>query len=170
MNQKKTETSNNSHLGAGGVLLNWTYKSFPELTTGELYEILHLRNEVFVVEQNCPYQDLDFKDQKSFHLMGWIDGKLAAYTRIIPKGISYTEASIGRVVTSPAFRKCGAGRALMKESIRLTLGQFNCDEIRIGAQLYLKKFYESLGFVQCSDEYLEDNIPHIEMLFKKIHP
>ena len=147
--------------------LNWILKKFDELTPFELYSIMQLRNEVFVVEQNCVYQDADDKDQQSLHLCGWDEEKLVAYTRIIPQGISYTEASIGRVVTSPAYRKTGAGRLLMQESIGRTFSQFNCPAIKIGAQLYLKKFYQSLGFVQSSEEYLEDGIPHIEMILKK---
>ena len=147
--------------------LQWALKKFAELTVAELYAILQLRNEVFVVEQNCPYQDADDKDQKSLHFMGWDGSTLVAYTRIIPQGISYTEASIGRVVTSPKYRDLGAGKTLMQLSITNTFNQFNCSQIKIGAQLYLKKFYEGLGFIQCSPEYLEDNIPHIEMLLTK---
>jgi len=144
--------------------VNWIFKAFDELAAAELYAIMQLRNEVFVIEQNCIYQDADNKDQQSMHLCGWLDGKLVAYTRIIPPGISYAEASIGRVVTSPTHRGKGAGRNLMEESIRLTMSRFNCSQIRIGAQLYLKKFYQSLGFIQSSDQYLEDGIPHIEMI------
>ena len=147
--------------------LNWVLKKFDELTTAELYAILQLRNEVFVVEQNCPYQDADDKDQKSFHLMGWHGDVLAAYARIIPAGISYTEASIGRVVTSLKYRGAGAGKQLMQLSISKTLDVFKTHTIKIGAQLYLKKFYEGLGFEQSSEQYLEDNIPHIEMLLTK---
>jgi ElaA protein len=147
--------------------LTWTLKKYDELTVPELYALLQLRNEVFVVEQNCPYQDADNKDQKSFHFMGWDNSTLVAYTRIIPQGISYTEASIGRVVTNPRYRGTGAGKQLMQLSISNTLQLFNCTQIKIGAQLYLKKFYENLGFVQCGDNYLEDNIPHIEMLLAK---
>ncbi len=147
--------------------LEWQLKKFNELSVAELYAILQLRNEVFVLEQNCPYQDADNKDQKSLHFMGWDGDTLVAYTRIIPQGISYTEASIGRVVTSSKYRGTGAGRQLMQLSISNTFQQFNCTAIKIGAQLYLKRFYESLGFVQCSNEYLEDNIPHIEMLLSK---
>ena len=147
--------------------LHWVLKKFEELTPEELYAILQLRNEVFVVEQNCVYQDADNKDQKSFHFMGWDNTTLVAYTRIIPQGISYTEASIGRVVTNPKYRGTGAGKQLMERSINNTLELFNCTAIKIGAQLYLKKFYEDLGFVQCSGHYLEDNIPHIEMLLSK---
>lgn len=147
--------------------MNWIFKKFTDLTLNELYEILRLRNEVFVVEQNCPYQDLDHKDQHSWHLAGWHDDQLAAYTRIIPPGISYTEASIGRVVTSPHHRRSGVGRILMQLSIQHTFEQFHVDSIRIGAQVYLKKFYTSLGFISTGKEYLEDNIPHVEMLLKK---
>jgi ElaA protein len=147
--------------------LNWILKKFEELTPVELYCIIQLRNEVFVVEQNCAYQDADDKDQPSMHLCGWDEEKLVAYTRIIPPGISYAEASIGRVVTSPVYRNTGAGRVLMKESISRTFSQFNCNAIKIGAQVYLTKFYQSLGFVQSSPEYLEDGIPHIEMLMHK---
>jgi ElaA protein len=147
--------------------LNWVLKKFDELTTIELYAILQLRNEVFVVEQNCPYQDLDNKDQKSLHFMGWDGTVLVAYTRIIPQGISYTETSIGRVVTSPKYRSTGAGKELMRRSIEHSFNSLKCNEIKIGAQVYLKTFYETLGFVQCSEPYLEDNIPHIEMLLVK---
>jgi len=147
--------------------LNWILKKFEELTTSELYKIMQLRNEVFVVEQNCVYQDADDKDQPSLHFCGWDGEKLVAYTRIIPQGISYTEASIGRVVTSPAYRNTGAGRQLMKESIDRTFSQFNCTEIKIGAQVYLTGFYQSLGFVQSGPQYLEDSIPHIEMILHK---
>jgi ElaA protein len=120
-----------------------------------------------VVEQNCVYQDADDKDQLSLHFCGWDNKRLVAYTRIIPPGIAYTEASIGRVVTSPAYRKTGAGRQLMQESIGRTFSQFNCTTIKIGAQLYLTKFYQSFGFVQNSEEYSEDGIPHIEMILHK---
>lgn len=147
--------------------LNWILKKFNDLTALELYAIMQLRNEVFVVEQDCVYQDADGKDLLAMHLCGWDGNRLAAYTRIIPPGISYTEASIGRVVTAPAYRKTGAGRRLMQESIKLTLAYFNCTSIKIGAQVYLTEFYQSLGFVQSSKEYLEDGIPHIEMTLNK---
>ncbi len=147
--------------------LNWVLKKFEELSASELYKIMQLRNDVFVVEQNCVYQDADDKDQLSLHFCGWDGEKLVAYTRIIPQGISYTEASIGRVVTSPAYRNTGAGRQLMQESIDRTFNQFSCTAIKIGAQVYLTKFYQSLGFVQSGAEYLEDGIPHIEMILHK---
>ena len=144
----------------------WILKQFNDLTAQELYAILQLRNEVFIVEQNCPYQDLDNKDLKAWHLMGMADGKLLAYSRLLAPGISYSESSIGRVVSSPATRKSGMGKKLMQESIKQIQYLFHTDVIRIGAQLYLKNFYESYGFIQDGDIYLEDNIPHIIMLRK----
>jgi ElaA protein len=143
--------------------LTWTYQSFNELMPVELYAILQLRIEVFSVEQNCVYQDADGKDQHSFHLCGWDGKRLAAYCRLLPAGLSYDHPSIGRVVTSPDYRKGGHGRLLMQNAITKSVKQFNDPVIIIGAQLYLKNFYESLGFVQISDTYLEDNIPHIKM-------
>jgi len=142
---------------------NWYYKPFTELTPHELYAIMHLRSEVFVVEQNCVYLDADGKDLSSWHLMGWDGNKLVAYSRLLPAGLAFTEVSIGRVVSSPAYRGTGAGKTLMETAIQTCKVLFGDQPIRIGAQLYLQKFYESLGFVQVSDMYLEDNIPHIEM-------
>ena len=144
----------------------WTLKPFDDLTPKELYNILQLRNEVFIVEQNCPYQDLDNKDLYAYHLMGMKENKLIAYSRLLAPGISYSESSIGRVVSSPAVRKTGIGKKLMTESIIQIQNLFQTDTIRIGAQLYLKKFYESFGFVQQGEVYPEDNIPHIIMLRK----
>ncbi len=144
----------------------WILKPFNELTPKELYNILQLRNEVFIVEQNCPYQDCDNKDLYAFHLMAMEQDKLLAYTRLLAPGISYSESSIGRVVSSPSTRKTGMGKRLMEESIRQIEQLFQTDIIRIGAQLYLKKFYESFGFIQEGESYLEDNIPHIIMLRK----
>lgn len=142
----------------------WRLKAFADLTPHELYAILRLRIEVFVIEQTCIFQDLDDKDQHCFHLMGWQNGQLMAITRLVPAGISYTEPSIGRVATSPSARRSGWGRRLMQESIRQTENLFGKQSIRIGAQLYLKKFYESFGFIQSSEVYLEDGIEHIEMI------
>lgn len=147
--------------------LNWIYKPFNELTTIELYAILQLRSEVFVVEQNCVYQDIDGKDTKSTHLMAWHNDKLVAYTRLVPPGVSFTEASIGRVITSPFYRGLGIGITLLEKSIAHILVTYDTNKIRIGAQLYLKKFYEGFGFVAEGDEFLEDGIPHIEMLLEK---
>jgi ElaA protein len=146
--------------------MNWILKPFAELTANELYVILQLRSEVFIVEQNCPYQDCDDKDLHAWHLMGIQKERLLAYSRLLAPGISYSESSIGRVVTSPAIRKTGIGKKLMTESIGQIRNIFQTDTIRIGAQLYLKKFYESFGFTQDGDTYMEDNIPHIHMLRK----
>lgn len=147
--------------------LNWIYKSFDQLTTNELYAILELRSEVFVVEQNCVYLDIDGKDKKSFHLMAWDGDNLTAYTRLVPPGVSFNEASIGRVITSPRYRGLGIGISLMEKSIVHTLATYQTTTIRIGAQLYLQKFYESFGFITQGDDFLEDGIPHIEMLLEK---
>jgi ElaA protein len=150
-------------------LINWICKKFDDLTPHELYAYLQLRNEVFVVEQNCVFQDADDKDQKCFHLMAWDENKLIAYTRIVPAGICYEEISIGRVVTSPSSRGKGLGKELMQKSIDAAHAIFGKGSaIKIGAQLYLKKFYESFGFVQTSDVYTEDGIEHIKMLLSKI--
>lgn len=144
--------------------LNWTYKSFEELSKNELYTILRLRSEVFVVEQHCNYQDVDGKDLKCHHLMAWDGDNLVAYTRVVPPGVSFSETSIGRVLTNSRYRGIGAGITLMEKSIEKAHETHGKKPIRIGAQLYLKKFYESFGFVKDSDEYLEDEIPHIEMV------
>jgi len=146
--------------------IEWRLKTFNELTPGELYAILQLRIEVFVVEQNCPFQDADDKDQPSWHLMGYQGNKLVAYTRLVPAGVAYEQPSIGRVVTSPAVRGQGAGKLLMERSIGTLYELFGPTPIKIGAQLYLKRFYELLGFEQISDVYLEDGIEHIYMLKK----
>jgi ElaA protein len=145
-------------------MINWVLKKFDELTVDELYAMLRLRTEVFVVEQNCVFQDMDNKDHYCYHLLGWKDDLLAAYTRIVPSGISYNDApSIGRVVTSPQTRGGGLGRLLMEKSINELFRVYGVSPIKIGAQLYLKKFYESLGFEKSSDIYDEDGIDHIEM-------
>ena len=145
-------------------MITWHLKSFDELTTAELYAILQLRAEVFVVEQECPYLDMDGKDQSSMHLMGWTESFLGAYTRILPAGLAFDEASIGRVVTSPKLRRTGIGKILMEETLRQLYMLYGQVPVRIGAQRYLEKFYESLGFVKEGEMYLEDNIEHIEML------
>ncbi len=147
--------------------VSWNCKPFNELKPSELYAILQLRNEVFVVEQNCVFQDADNKDIYAFHLMGWSGEQLVAYTRLLPKEISYKHASIGRVVTSPKARGAGLGKELMRESIDTLYNIWGKQPIYIGAQLYLKTFYESLGFQQTSAIYLEDGIEHIEMALKE---
>lgn len=144
--------------------IQWLLKKFEELTPNELYAILQLRNEVFVVEQNCVFQDADNKDQNSCHFMGFSNNKLVAYTRLVPAGEAYEYPSIGRVVTAPSVRKLGAGKELMQKSIEATYKLFGAHPIKIGAQLYLKKFYESFGFKQIGEVYLEDGIEHIYMI------
>ncbi len=149
--------------------LHWVFKPFHQLTVDELYQLLQLRSEVFVVEQNCVFQDMDDKDQHSYHLLGYKGDVLAAYTRIVPKGISYEQyPSIGRVVTSPKVRGEGRGRELMEESIHQLHQLYGPVSIKIGAQLYLKNFYESLGFAQCGDVYDEDGIDHVPMLRSEV--
>lgn len=146
--------------------ISWILKSYHELTLDEQYSLLRLRSEVFVVEQNCPFLDLDGKDKDCHHLMGFADTEpsLVAYTRIVPPGLSYEYAAIGRVVTAPHARRYGKGRELMQQSIEAVLNLYGHGPIQIGAQLYLKKFYESFGFEQVGDIYLEDGIEHIEMV------
>lgn len=137
-------------------------KHFNELTSGELYDILAARAEVFVVEQNCAYQDLDGIDKNAYHLYYKENGKIVAYLRVIDKGERLDEVSIGRVISLK--RRCGLGSALMREGLRVAKEQFGASKVKIGAQLYAKPFYESVGFKQISGEYLEDGIPHIYML------
>lgn len=139
-------------------------KSFDELTNHELYNMLRLRCDVFVVEQNCPYLDLDNKDQKGFHLLYYVDNKLAGVTRLLPKGVSYDEVSIGRVVIAKSHRGLGLGVKLMEASIKGCEEKFGKGPIRISAQYHLSKFYQSLGFVEQGEVYDEDGIPHIGML------
>ena len=143
--------------------MNFKTKNFTELTTTELYQILQLRSEVFVVEQDCIYQDIDFKDQKALHVFGFKNDKIIAYTRIFKSGDYFENASIGRVVVSANQRKFGYGHELMKYSIKVIKEKLNTNSITISAQLYLKKFYESHGFLQVGERYLEDGIPHIRM-------
>jgi ElaA protein len=138
-------------------------KTFNELSITELYQILQLRSEVFVVEQNCVYQDIDGKDEKALHLIGTFNDKVVAYARLFAPGYYFTNASIGRVVISPDYRDRKWGHDLLIAAIQGISMYFNTAAIAISAQLYLKKFYESHGFVQSGGEYLEDNIPHIKM-------
>ena len=149
-------------------MLTFTCLPFNELSPHTLYEILALRQEVFVVEQNCPYQDCDGKDLESWHLMGRdTSGKLICYTRLLPEGLAYPHyTSIGRVVSSPSARGTGSGKVLMTESIQKCHQLFGNQPIKIGAQSYLLKFYESFGFQSTGEEYLEDGIPHTKMILK----
>lgn len=144
--------------------INWYCKAFNNLAPSELYQVMRLRSEVFVVEQNCVFLDADNKDEQCLHFMGWIEKDLVAYTRIAPPGYIYEEPSIGRVVTSPAYRRNKIGYVLMEKSIEQCKKVFGNTPIKIGAQYYLKNFYASFGFKQISDIYLEDGIEHIYML------
>ncbi|NDC77273.1 MAG: GNAT family N-acetyltransferase [Chitinophagia bacterium] len=143
--------------------IQWTLKAFDALTPHELYAILRLRSEVFVVEQQCIFLDTDDKDQPSWHLTLHAHGSLQAYARLLPPGLAYPEASIGRVVSSPATRRQGYGRKLMEKSVEECLKLYGQGDIVIGAQLYLKAFYGSFGFVAEEDVYMEDGIPHVKM-------
>lgn len=143
--------------------IQWKIKPFESLSVNELYAILKLRSEIFVVEQNCVYLDLDGKDKLALHLFGEFQGKIVAYSRLFKPGISFDNASIGRVVVDANYRYRKWGHNLMREAIAGIQLHFGESKITIGAQLYLKKFYESHGFVQTSEMYLEDDIPHIEM-------
>lgn len=145
-------------------IVHWDYKTFEELTTKELYSILQLRTEIFVVEQNCAYQECDGKDLLSNHLLGTINGELVAYSRLLPAGVSYKENSIGRVLIKENFRKFKIGSDLMNLSLEIIRNTFPKENIRIGAQTYLQNFYKNLGFKNASEVYMEDGIEHVEML------
>jgi ElaA protein len=145
--------------------LRWVSKTFNELNANELYALLRLRSEVFVVEQNCIFLDMDNNDQKAYHTIGFIGEEVVATTRLFDKNIMYDGyQSIGRVVGSPKHRGLGIGKALMQYSIQECERLFGKGPIKIGAQLYLKKFYNEQGFEQSGDVYLEDEIDHIPMI------
>ncbi len=142
-------------------------KYFNELTTKELYNLLQLRSEVFIVEQDCAYQDIDGKDQKALHVLGYKNENLIAYTRIFKAGDYFKEASIGRVVVAKNERQYKYGYKIMKASIEAVEDNFKENKIVISAQTYLKKFYNNLGFIETGKEYLEDGIPHKKMIKNK---
>ena len=147
-------------------MLNFSCLPFHHLTPQELYDIMALRQEVFIVEQNCPYLDADGKDPHCWHLMGRNgEDRLVCYTRLLPEGLAYKGyTSIGRVVSSPLARGTGAGKILMQRSIEMCIHLFENQPIKIGAQSYLLKFYEGFGFQSTGEEYLEDGIPHTKMI------
>lgn len=151
-------------------MLSYRCLRFDQLTLDQLYKILQLRQEVFIVEQNCPYLDADDKDQSSYHILGTDDqGILQAYTRIVPEGISYPNyTSIGRVITSLSIRGKNQGKSLMEFSIGECLRLWPKKSIKISAQTYILKFYKGLGFEAVGEEYLEDDIHHIAMIRKTI--
>ncbi len=144
--------------------INMEIKAFDELSTLQLYSILKLRNEVFIVEQNCPYLDCDNKDISAFHILMWENEQIVSYARILPPGVSYNGySSIGRVLTKSTHRRKNFSRKIMNEAIAFCETSFQ-EPIQISAQLYLKEFYESLGFIVSSSPYLEDDILHISMI------
>jgi len=139
-------------------------KKFEELTINELHDLLQLRSEVFVVEQDCVYQDIDGKDRKALHILGFKEDKIVAYTRCFKPGYYFDEAAIGRVVVAASERKYGFGHDIMKASKESIKNRFETEAIKLSAQTYLIKFYQSHGFEPVGDEYLEDGIPHIAMV------
>ncbi len=145
-------------------MLQLQIKSFDDLTLNELHELLQLRSEVFVVEQNCVYQDIDGKDKEAMHLLGQDKSGLVAYTRIFPPGVYYNEASIGRVLVKRSERQHGYGYRIMEASIKAIFEHYGTCGIKISAQKYLEKFYGNLGFKPVGDDYLEDGIPHVAMV------
>lgn len=146
--------------------MNWILKKFDDLTIDELYGILKLRAEIFVVEQNCPYQDLDGKDKCSYHLFLEENGEIIAYLRILPENVSYEDIAIGRVIVKKSYRRQGISRKLMKKAIDFIIIDLKKSKIRLSGQAYLEDFYTSFGFMKVSDCYLEDGIPHFEFLFE----
>lgn len=143
----------------------WSIIHFKDLSTQQLFDIMKLRTAVFVVEQDCPYQEVDDKDLESFHVMAYTaDNELIAIARILPAGISYKEVSLGRVAVKESYRNKGIADILTEKTIRFIYTRLAANTIRISAQSYLTKFYENHGFKKVSEEYLEDDIPHFEML------
>ena len=147
-------------------MLDIRIKKFNELNTYELYDLLQLRSEVFVVEQDCVYQDIDGKDKRALHVLGYYKDVLVAYTRCFNPGDYFTEAGIGRVVVKDIHRKNSYGNEIMKASINAIKNIQEKVTIKISAQTYLNRFYSNLGFVEVGEGYLEDGIPHIAMVLK----
>ncbi len=148
--------------------IEWLLIEFNQLTLQQLYQMLSLRQQVFIVEQDCPYNDADGLDQQCWHLLGYAmvegDKQLVAYSRIVPAGVKFEQPAIGRVVTSPLVRREGAGRQLMSQSIKALQQLFASNSCRISAQMYLLDFYQGFGFEEVGESYLEDGIPHIDMV------
>ncbi len=143
---------------------HWQVCPFKDLGNEELYNLLRLRQEVFVVEQNCAYLDLDGLDQKAMHILCWQQKKLIAYARCLAPGQAFPESALGRIVVSPACRGQSLGRELVSRGIELNMALWPDSAIQIGAQAHLDKFYESLGFISTGDSYIEDGIPHVHMI------
>lgn len=150
--------------------MNWTLKTFNELSTYELYQILMLRNAVFVVEQQCAYQEIDGNDINSYHLSLRENNQLAAYARLLPAGVKYGTPSIGRIIVNESFRGTGLARELVSKSIDIMVNEWKVSEIKLQAQTYLRHFYQSFGFEETSEDYLDDGIPHVDMLMKVKQP
>ena len=144
--------------------IEWRFVTFDALSPAELYAALQLRSEVFVVEQACVFQDMDGADESAMHLLGALGGQLVAYARCLPAGIKFPEASIGRIVTRDSLRGSGAGHTLVEKAMASLTRQWGAQAIRIGAQARLELFYRQHGFVKTGDLYIEDGIPHVEML------
>ena len=147
--------------------IKWVTKHYSDLTRDEIFEILRLRARVFIMEQNCPYIDPDDLDKISIHLMAWEENHpqtFIAYGRVTPPGSRFKEVSMGRIVTAPEFRKIGLGKELVEKLLKLIENDPGPSPVRISAQAYLEKYYGRFGFVTQSQPYLEDNIPHVEML------
>ena len=148
--------------------MNWKFKKFDELTTNELYEILKLRAEVFVVEQDCPYQDLDDKDKWAYHLFLEDDdgSTVIAVLRILPENIAYEDMAIGRLIVKKSHRGQGLSKVMMQKAINFIIDDLGKKRIKLSGQAYLREFYEDLGFKRVSDIYLEDGIDHYEFLYE----
>lgn len=144
----------------------WKIKSFEKLSIKELYAILKIRQEVFIVEQTCYYLDADGYDEKAIHIWGEKNGEIVAYCRIFEPKIKYPESSLGRVLTNPSYRNLKLGKILLKIALHTIEVKFNTPNVRISAQDYLLRFYSEFGFISTGLEYLEDDIPHTEMLRK----
>jgi ElaA protein len=149
--------------------MTFIFKTFQELTVNELYDILRLRSEIFVVEQTCVYNDLDELDKDAVHLFNKKEGKIIAYARLLKPGTRFADFSIGRVVVKQTERGTGSGKELMKIAIEYCFTNLKADKIKISAQLYLQRFYEELGFEVVTEMYLEDGIPHLGMVHKSNH-
>lgn len=149
--------------------MHWLCLTFSELSTTQLYQLLKLRVDVFVVEQNCPYPELDNKDHQTdvYHLLGYQDNELVACARLLAPGINYSQVSIGRIATLQTHRKHGIGKQLLNTALQQCEQHWPQQDIQIGAQVYLIRFYETLGFKRHSQDYLEDDIPHLDMLLTK---
>jgi ElaA protein len=148
------------------VTLRWDFARFDDLTARQVHDMYRLRVAVFIVEQDCVFQDVDGVDPRCWHLLGYSGDELVAYSRLVPAGVKFDEPSIGRVITAPAVRRTGMGRVLMAEAMKRAAGLWPGEALRIGAQAHLERFYNEFGFTKSSQPYDEDGILHIEMHHK----